>query len=180
MRFIPAYAGNTADRPAITDRSPVHPRVCGEHKLSKSPASLKSGSSPRMRGTLDKFARKTYEARFIPAYAGNTSLWNFPSQCRTVHPRVCGEHPNGCPKNSARRGSSPRMRGTRRRWADHLTKGRFIPAYAGNTVQPILGQLEMPVHPRVCGEHVDNRAFGRGHGGSSPRMRGTPLPCGRR
>ena len=75
----------------------------------------------------------------------------------------------------AKRGSSPRLRGTHQ--ADHGRGqcARFIPASAGNTK---LGQIEISfftVHPRVCGEHHSGRLRWHDSVGSSPRLRGTRL-----
>ena len=66
-----------------------------------------------MRGTQRKLPKKSYNLRFIPAYAGNT-LQSCPARFMyAVHPRVCGEHST---------------------LYDLLTANvRFIPAYAGNT-----------------------------------------------
>ncbi len=50
-RFIPAYAGNTNKVFVCYHQDAVHPRVCGEHLVSRQQATNQSGSSPRMRGT---------------------------------------------------------------------------------------------------------------------------------
>ena len=52
-RFIPARAGNTAPPPARRESWPVHPRSRGEHKPGVSHATIRNGSSPLARGTLD-------------------------------------------------------------------------------------------------------------------------------
>ena len=72
-------------------------------------------------------------------------------------------------------GSSPRMRGTRHPYEQGFDLRRFIPAYAGNTGICQTEQGDLPVHPRVCGEHGIPVFQGRVQVGSSPRMRGTPL-----
>ena len=52
-RFIPACAGNGAFS-AITEADPaVHPRVCGERLDKKAAGDLQTGSSPRVRGTVE-------------------------------------------------------------------------------------------------------------------------------
>ena len=51
FRFIPAFAGNTTSWTRACSPRPVHPRVCGEHSSSVSAASIRAGSSPRLRGT---------------------------------------------------------------------------------------------------------------------------------
>ena len=70
--IIPAYAGNTTE-PRINPLQPRdHPRVCGEHWLSKSRHAALTGSSPRMRGTPTITPTGTAVEGIIPAYAGNT------------------------------------------------------------------------------------------------------------
>ena len=51
-------------------------------------------------------------------------------------------------------GSSPRGRGTRAVNRQRVYPGRFIPAWAGNTLPCRLACWLLPVHPRVGGEHV--------------------------
>ena len=93
-------------------------------------------------------------------------------------------------------GSSPRMRGTLASYSQLVNPQRIIPAYAGNTLKCATMYTWVRDHPRVCGEHATRhrkRWFSwRDHprvcgehrsaanmpdctGGSSPRMRGTPI-----
>ncbi len=172
-RFIPAYAGNTFARVALSGSSPVHPRVCGEHQTNTTRRSPVNGSSPRMRGTPTINALAIPLARFIPAYAGNTGMFKAVEVSMTVHPRVCGEHEAERTILNKFPGSSPRMRGTRGDCQNGDANQRFIPAYAGNTPFCRVQQYGWPVHPRVCGEHLNSPAFISWGSGSSPRMRGT-------
>ena len=137
---------------------------------------ITTGSSPRMRGTLEHWCGSVRNHRFIPAYAGNTILCRPSSIAGTVHPRVCGEHDFEGVLSHDAIGSSPRMRGTRGRRVLRLQRYRFIPAYAGNTRTLVRQCSESPVHPRVCGEHDLMPAFFNRGNGSSPRMRGTLQP----
>ena len=52
------------------------------------------------------------DTRFIPAWAGNTSLLSQKQMAKSVHPRVGGEHKNAILKSWKICGSSPRGRGT--------------------------------------------------------------------
>jgi len=70
-RFIPACAGNAHKRHRGNDRHAVHPRVCGERVDAGSHARDTFGSSPRVRGTQMQAVGAQYQARFIPACAGN-------------------------------------------------------------------------------------------------------------
>ena len=131
-RFIPACAGNTSCALTPSYIGSVHPRVCGEHTSLIDSASSRTGSSPRVRGTLfpsgpagklhgsSPRVRGTLlmeiddpEAfRFIPACAGNTSSRDPNIKEYSVHPRVCGEHNIELVELILDRGSSPRVRGT--------------------------------------------------------------------
>ena len=110
-----------------------HPRACGEHLgYAPRPSSL-AGSSPRLRGTLEHAAYAREPHGIIPALAGNTDTPINTSVSNGDHPRACGEHVGWRHVHFARRGSSPRLRGTqcvRMEWPD---KPGIIPALAGNT-----------------------------------------------
>ena len=50
---------------------------------------------------------------------------------------------------------------------------RFIPACAGNSDRPVSFPVDVPVHPRVCGEQYSSVPVRSDAHGSSPRVRGT-------
>ena len=110
--IIPAYAGNTGSMHAATSKSWDHPRVCGEHLSTFLIYVITKGSSPRMRGTLLRHRRRMRSGGIIPAYAGNTCVYFVFELCCRDHPRVCGEHIADKMRVLAKKGSSPRMRGT--------------------------------------------------------------------
>ena len=118
--------------------STVHPRECGEH-----------GGQHVRHGQIE---------RFIPASAGNTETSDFCSCTDSVHPRECGEHSRSSRNLRNRAGSSPRVRGTRRRAWPAQDRRRFIPASAGNTHNASAKPTAWSVHPRECGEHLRIRA----------------------
>ncbi len=90
-------------------------------------------------------------------------------------------------------GSSPRMRGTGGAPVAELALFRFVPAHAGNRVEPpgdrahhrsipahagnrcagTGNRAARTVHPRACGEQLPASQPARARCGSSPRMRGT-------
>ena len=111
-RFIPASAGNTPQSARPWCLAKVHPRERGEHYLIGRTAANNVGSSPRARGTLRPVSYRWQDKRFIPASAGNTPIASRERSASSVHPRERGEHraPGQC--HVARRGSSPRARGT--------------------------------------------------------------------
>ena len=72
LRFIPACAGNSAPSSRWPAARSVHPRVCGELVVCVSAPSAATGSSPRVRGTLQRPKPVGHPTRFIPACAGNS------------------------------------------------------------------------------------------------------------
>ena len=157
----------------VSGGSPVHPRVGGEHVSIRCRTSSSSGSSPRGRGTLVINLLIVLPLRFIPAWAGNTYYCNRAPFFRPVHPRVGGEHVVLIVNSQDGVGSSPRGRGTRHPRGCHTLASRFIPAWAGNTLQVTGDYARRPVHPRVGGEHGHPDCRGGSKMGSSPRGRGT-------
>ena len=149
--------------------------MCGEHSWCAAPGIRSSGSSPRVRGTLDVVGLPERCRRFIPACAGNTQLERLLMNTLTVHPRVCGEHLERAGELWINYGSSPRVRGTPMLVGLESSGRRFIPACAGNTYWESQRQSALTVHPRVCGEHVASAHQRPGSAGSSPRVRGTPF-----
>ena len=137
-----------------------------------------SGSSPRMRGAQPPTARKVVAEGIIPAYAGSTASRPPATSLRRDHPRVCGEHRGPLLYSVAALGSSPRMRGAPTSISYTTSSSRIIPAYAGSTVCPSCGHRYNGDHPRVCGEHAKPCDCRRPASGSSPRMRGAPVPRG--
>ena len=127
-----------------------------------------------MRGTPSLDRPQLLFQWIIPAYAGNTHVVRSGLRFSRDHPRVCGEH-SPCRREATHgRGSSPRMRGTRRLTLRRFFRKRIIPAYAGNTY-PSNGCTGLEGdHPRVCGEHGGVNNYNNPTSGSSPRMRGTP------
>ena len=114
-RFIPAYAGNSLTAPRIFRFSTVHPRLRGELSGLHCLSLVFTGSSPLTRGTRNSPAPQSLPHRFIPAYAGNSSV--------SIQPR---------PSFS---GSSPLTRGTQPPVLCLPRGVRFIPAYAGNSLK---------------------------------------------
>ncbi len=172
-RFIPAPAGNAGSGNRRIGRSAVHPRACGERRSHKRTKEHLHGSSPRLRGTPLRTVSFQGTQRFIPAPAGNAlELWVVCGQ-RPVHPRACGERTRRRPLSRRRRGSSPRLRGTRSDGPLSCRRVRFIPAPAGNAAAIVPPRSSAAVHPRACGERIRVIPSGVVHDGSSPRLRGT-------
>ena len=113
------------------------------------------------------------EQRFIPARAGNRIAGNDRDAVTAVHPRACGEQCDGTDKIGKKVGSSPRVRGTGCGSLLGFRYIRFIPARTGNSfIKPAVHAVAA-VHPRACGEQIQQVLWRRHDDGSSPRVRGT-------
>ena len=134
----------------------VHPRVCGElaaldrgsARINRFIPACAGNSPPRAGGARGK-------TRFIPACAGNSPRRPSQPNCKTVHPRVCGELGRATLAALRAAGSSPRVRGT-----------------PGGRLRRLSCKS---VHPRVCGELAAAIEGRQWIGGSSPRVRGTRI-----
>ena len=114
--------------------------------------------------------------RIIPADAGSTLIHDNHMPRHTDHPRGCGEHFSWRNRSSRSLGSSPRMRGAQREKKMKEPVKRIIPADAGSTHQDPRDGSICEDHPRGCGEHALAERNGGFKPGSSPRMRGAPVP----
>ena len=132
-----------------------------------------SGSSPRVRGTVERNDALESQDRFIPACAGNRHAKLILTRWVTVHPRVCGEQSSVRVTPFKNGGSSPRVRGTGLVASGQRLSIRFIPACAGNSLRASGTDRPAAVHPRVCGEQFILIAVRAVAFGSSPRVRGT-------
>ena len=177
-RIIPACAGRTPATRGHRTRGPDHPRVCGANRMCCSLSMRRAGSSPRVRGELPVGPLGLGWDRIIPACAGRTPSRRSNEPDRPDHPRVCGANYMIANFKDGGHGSSPRVRGERRRHRHHGGGERIIPACAGRTPTSSAPSTHPPDHPRVCG------ANGVGAGsvavpvGSSPRVRGELLKRG--
>ena len=76
---------------------------------------------------------ETFNVRFIPAGAGNTTVASAQRPARAVYPRWRGEHDQWTEGNPGVHGLSPLARGTPYSNLPEGFNSRFIPAGAGNT-----------------------------------------------
>ncbi len=134
-RFIPAYAGNSWRLRYSCGLVPVHPRLRGELGFYGGNAMKYIGSSPLTRGTQVPLHSRADLTRFIPAYAGNSIRWLPRLWITSVHPRLRGELTKKPICRFIKSGSSPLTRGTPKVIQAGHSLGRFIPAYAGNSLK---------------------------------------------
>ena len=131
--IIPACAGSTARASVPAPQIWDHPRVRGEHVVSKSAANAKMGSSPRARGAPTMRRYTPIRWGIIPACAGSTSLTKSTRSRSRDHPRVRGEHATQHMRGTTSSGSSPRARGAHHTMRARLHRTGIIPACAGST-----------------------------------------------
>ena len=91
-RFIPTPVGNTSESFFVDRLTTVHPHACGEHMGNMSCSTVKTGSSPRLWGTLQRSRLSSRNIRFIPTPVGNTRPAPDRDTSIPVHPHACGEH----------------------------------------------------------------------------------------
>ena len=190
--IIPACAGST-DIDAIKRLvAGDHPRMCGEHLDGDTLNNVASGSSPHVRGAprpahlsrpsngiIPACAGSTCRRRtglrsrgIIPACAGSTIRWSTPPPVARDHPRMCGEHYFCAWSKLGQEGSSPHVRGARIESPTGHIRSGIIPACAGSTSVPVVGQWLGGDHPRMCGEHLRLSLCAPIGQGSSPHVRG--------
>ncbi len=184
MRGSPATAATAALLPGLTqmemrsgDITRDHPRGCGAHFVVNRSNGLYTGSSPRVRGSLDGSQFAKLGVGIIPAGAGLTFLLVSRLRRNGDHPRGCGAHFPLPFFDLCKRGSSPRVRGSHGTESVFVVVAGIIPAGAGLT--PCMACPVCPCgdHPRGCGAHFTFEA-GKTYGeGSSPRVRGSLRFC---
>ena len=152
-----------------------HPRIRGEHRLSRRCFRHRWGSSPHTRGAPFQVCRCWLGWRIIPAYAGSTSHLLVHEAGSGDHPRIRGEHALALLLWRGEAGSSPHTRGARGRLSVGTPDSRIIPAYAGSTSDPPATTRRTADHPRIRGEHMLAMARFKWEGGSSPHTRGAHL-----
>ncbi len=148
--------------------------MCGEHVGALKRAIGEEGSSPHVRGAPQAGAEVVLANGIIPACAGSTRGPTPSVPSRRDHPRMCGEHTYSNIEQSWIEGSSPHVRGAPVVVCHLVRVQGIIPACAGSTVTCHCIATNSRDHPRMCGEHVDDRGDVHWEVGSSPHVRGAP------
>ena len=130
------------------------PRGCGEHCAGGFWPKLRTGSSPRIRGTQLRTSN------------GHTSCM--------AHPRTYGEHWAATWATLSESGSPPCIRGTLLGFGTDRLRARRTPAHTGNAGTSSHTYARASAHPRAYGERTDSYVDDRDEYGSPPRIRGTP------
>ena len=171
-RSIPAWAGETSISCSLCQLSTVYPRVGGGNQLICGVGITHIGLSPRGRGKLNLDFEGIAPVGSIPAWAGETPVFQRKIRCFRVYPRVGG---GNITRNSLRgyhRGLSPRGRGKPLPPETIGSTSRSIPAWAGETRQEERSRGQRRVYPRVGGGNELRRTMYTASCGLSPRGRG--------
>ena len=176
---IPACAGEPGELDAQHLFRRVHPRVCGGAISAWPREKVKTGPSPRVRGSLSHGGPALSIRGSIPACAGEPCSGTLPLASSRVHPRVCGGARCTPPYGEPCPGPSPRVRGSHSSTRVAAGGGGSIPACAGEPGRGGLGPFSLRVHPRVCGGACATSSSSSRTRGPSPRVRGSPEPMDR-
>ena len=170
--IIPAGAGKSVRRSAPKWTRWDHPRGCGEKLCPSLAASLRGGSSPRVRGKAPPGQCPQRSRGIIPAGAGKRHLGSNLANEHEDHPRGCGEKIGFDGADYSFVGSSPRVRGKVAGLAAKGVVTRIIPAGAGKSWRFRRHTSSRGDHPRGCGEKISPATPSTSPMGSSPRVRG--------
>ena len=170
--ITPACAGKRVRQHRRAGGKRDHPRVCGEKSFSKSPASSRRGSPPRVRGKGGIGIYSTFTHGITPACAGKSCSGCCSCSCAGDHPRVCGEKSKEVAEYASKAGSPPRVRGKEHRQRQTVWKDGITPACAGKSWSTTYYTMPVRDHPRVCGEKGPETCKKACGVGSPPRVRG--------
>ena len=152
IRIIPAGAGKGAGARPLCSLGTDHPRGCGEGPEPTRAAASMAGSSPRVRGRVQRAKVAQEAGRIIPAGAGKGRKAVVDYIRKADHPRGCGEGGLLRKERINAGGSSPRVRGREAEQERIEQARRIIPAGAGKGPRTPGDQSMESDHPRGCGE----------------------------
>ena len=171
-RSIPACAGEPSVAPALDGACGVYPRVCGGTRCLNIAMTVSAGLSPRVRGNQMRRHSDLFDARSIPACAGEPSAAATERRRPGVYPRVCGGTARVDRGKLGLEGLSPRVRGNHLHEVEPVASQGSIPACAGEpNGKHMYVYITTGLSPRVRG----NRA---GDAGGTVRHRSIPACAG--
>ena len=150
--ITPACAGKSFRPIWGVEKTPDHPRMCGEKLALYNELNNHQGSPPHVRGKGISSRDGQQFTRITPACAGKRFAGQNARAERQDHPRMCGEKATGACTSRACWGSPPHVRGKERYSATRKPGPRITPACAGKSrwLRPALALRQD--HPRMCGE----------------------------
>ena len=151
----------------------VYPRGCGGASRSHGDLLLRSGLSPRVRGSRAACPVPRGRGGSIPAGAGEPATPSRASARCWVYPRGCGGAGYESMRQRRLQGLSPRVRGSRHVQRLALIRRGSIPAGAGEPTTDSRNSDRHRVYPRGCGGAVHRGCVPPSALGLSPRVRGS-------
>ena len=170
--IIPARAGFTLGRRAMSSAWGDHPRSRGVYSIHHSTVRNLSGSSPLARGLHPSRHKAERGDGIIPARAGFTRKRTGAAPTTWDHPRSRGVYAYSLSDLLAQLGSSPLARGLPRINRPLMNIAGIIPARAGFTQTIGWMPINNEDHPRSRGVYTVVAACASGASGSSPLARG--------
>ena len=171
-RDIPAPAGQPGTGCCRRLGRRGHPRTCGATDPRYDGVDAPQGTSPHLRGNPPAPPSKCWQRRDIPAPAGQPGHRPRPSWSSWGHPRTCGATRSRPGFTRGGTGTSPHLRGNRRRETNCHRCTRDIPAPAGQPQRRTSASCCCKGHPRTCGATQCVLAFFQANIGTSPHLRG--------
>ena len=151
-RSIPACAGEPCRGYPMPAIRRVYPRVCGGTFFVEWGPKCRAGLSPRVRGNQAQGSDDNFEARSIPACAGEPGRQRRRRPRKRVYPRVCGGTPGQRSPKCQSTGLSPRVRGNPRAAQPKMPVNRVYPRVCGGTQRLMfLATMGFGLSPRVRG-----------------------------
>ncbi len=156
--ITPACAGKSFRPIWGVEKTPDHPRMCGEKLALYNELNNHQGSPPHVRGKVECVIDTVGMRGITPACAGKRNKLQGWSAVHQDHPRMCGEKATGACTSRACWGSPPHVRGKVDGCAQLWPFDRITPACAGkrlkrsrSTVPPV---AIVPLFPSVCNKPV--------------------------
>ncbi len=170
---IPAPAGDPDVGHTNSRETGAYPRACGGPMDDRLDLAVRSGLSPRLRGTQELVDIATRHQGPIPAPAGDPKSRFDQWEASGAYPRACGGPPNTSTALFPATGLSPRLRGTQQGTDNGNGNHGPIPAPAGDPRIQTSPACRHRAYPRACGGPVGNANVRAVDAGLSPRLRGT-------
>ena len=173
MGSIPAHAGQPESGESDSSDKTVHPRSRGAAAASAAPSICVMGPSPLTRGSRRRVAVTKQPTRSIPAHAGQPRASGSASTPPRVHPRSRGAAREEPTIRLRPKGPSPLTRGSLRGEPKAPSRGRSIPAHAGQPRTLRCALWPPGVHPRSRGAAGEALMSFAAATGPSPLTRGS-------
>ena len=150
--ITPACAGKSFRPIWGVEKTPDHPRMCGEKLALYNELNNHQGSPPHVRGKVECVIDTVGMRGITPACAGKRNKLQGWSAVHQDHPRMCGEKDVLLDGHLFHPGSPPHVRGKDDRQLILCVCLGITPACAGKSAISAERARRNKDHPRMCGE----------------------------